>query len=63
MKCGMCMNCGKAVYDWTAPRSRGLTPVPSGARSCANLCMGRAIGFPDIEGVREFFRKEGIWER
>ena len=43
---------------WTVPRSPGLT-LYLGAHP-VQMCMGRAIGFPDIEGVREIFRKEGI---
>ena len=63
--CGICMNCGKAVYDWTEDGSRVGRPYSCivGCSTCANLCMGKAISFPDIEGVREIYRKEHIWAK
>jgi MinD superfamily P-loop ATPase len=65
VKCGMCMNCGKAVYDWTKDGPIATRPHACivGCSTCANLCMGKAIHFPDIEAVREIYREEGIWAK
>lgn len=60
LKCGMCMNCGKSVYDWTKDGARVARPH---ACIVANLCMGKAISFPDIESIREIYRREGIWAK
>jgi len=65
LKCGMCMNCGKAVYDWTEDGARVGRPYACivGCSTCANLCMGKAISFPDIETVRAIYKKEKIWTK
>lgn len=59
------MNCGKAVYDWTENGARVGRPYSCivGCSTCANLCMGKAISFPDIETVREIYKKEKIWTK
>jgi NAD-dependent dihydropyrimidine dehydrogenase PreA subunit len=65
VKCGMCMNCGKNVYDWTergAIVARPYSCVP-GCQSCANLCLGEAISFPKVEYIRGIYKKEGIWSK
>ena len=63
VSCGMCMNCGKNVYDWVDGKPKVTRPYNCvvGCTSCANLCLGRAISFQDIESVRELYEKEGIW--
>ncbi len=63
VSCGMCMNCGKNVYDWVDGKPKVARPYNCvvGCTSCANLCLGRAISFQDIESVRELYKKEGIW--
>ncbi len=64
VKCGMCMNCGKKVFEWD---SDGKAVVQNslacvvGCNTCANLCLGKAISFPPIEELRAFFRQEKIW--
>ena len=65
VKCGMCMNCGKAVYDWTEDGPRVVRPLDCivGCTTCANLCMGKAITFPDIETVRTIYKEQGIWKK
>ena len=65
VKCGMCMNCGKNVFDWTEEGARVARPYDCqvGCSTCANLCLGNAITFPDIESVRELYKKEGIWAK
>ncbi|HNR52271.1 MAG TPA: ferredoxin family protein [Deltaproteobacteria bacterium] len=65
VKCGMCMNCGKNVYDWTNDGPRVVRPQDCivGCTTCANLCLGWAISFPDIETVRETYKREGVWKK
>jgi MinD superfamily P-loop ATPase len=67
VECGMCMNCGKHVFDWTehgAIVARPLDCVPT-CSVCANLCLGNAITFPEngISAIRELYTKEGIWAK
>lgn len=63
VKCGMCMNCGKKVYEWTEKGGVVVNPYACvvGCMSCANLCLGNAISFPDLGALRELYKKEGIW--
>jgi len=63
VQCGMCMNCGRTVYDWTPEGPRVARPYQCivGCTTCANLCMGKAISFPDVDYVRDVYGREGIW--
>ncbi len=63
VKCGMCMNCNKNVFEWTkeGPKVAHPNACVVGCTTCANLCAGRAISFPDIEELRELYKREGIW--
>ena len=65
VKCGICMNCSKGVFDWTPNGARVGRPFywVVGCTTCANLCLGNAISFPDIEYVREIYKKHGIWAK
>jgi len=65
VKCGMCMNCGRKVYDWNEEGPVVARPLQCvvGCTTCANLCMGEAISFPDIKELREVYRKEKIWSK
>jgi NAD-dependent dihydropyrimidine dehydrogenase PreA subunit len=65
VKCGMCMNCGKNVFDWTKEGARVARPYSCvvGCTTCANLCLGNAITFQDIKTIRELYKKEGIWNK
>jgi len=65
VKCGMCMNCGRKVYDWNEEGPVVARPLQCvvGCTTCANLCMGEAIGFPDIKELREVYKKEKIWSK
>lgn len=65
LKCGMCMNCGKKVYAWTENGAIVSNPKDCivGCSTCANLCLGQAISFPDISTVRKVYLKEGIWTK
>ncbi len=63
VKCGMCMNCGKKVFDWTEDGPRVVRPTQCvvGCTTCANLCLGQAITFPDIQEIRDLYKREKIW--
>jgi len=65
LKCGMCMNCGKNVYEWTENGSRVANPYECvvGCSTCTNLCLGKAISHPDISTLRELYKREGIWAK
>ncbi|NLF00219.1 MAG: ferredoxin family protein [Anaerolineales bacterium] len=65
VKCGMCLNCGKNVYNWTASGAVVARPYDCvvGCNTCENLCMGDAISFPDIEQVRALYKREHIWTK
>lgn len=65
VKCGMCMNCGRQVYDWTEQGPEVARPYDCvvGCSTCAHLCLGQAISFPDIQLVRVIYRREGIWAK
>jgi len=65
VKCGMCMNCGKGVYEWTEKGPEVVQPYNCviGCTTCGNLCLGNAISFPDIQEVREIYKKEGVWAK
>lgn len=62
--CGLCMNCGKAVYSWGNDfRSHVEKPLDCvvGCSTCANLCPGKAIHFPDLSELRATYKKYKIW--
>ena len=65
VKCGMCMNCGKGVFKWTKDGPKVVNPYNCvvGCSTCGNLCLGKAISFPDIESVRQIYKSEGIWKK
>ncbi|MCD6206271.1 MAG: ferredoxin family protein [Candidatus Marinimicrobia bacterium] len=64
-KCGMCMNCGKSVYDWTQKGAVVAHPYQCvvGCTTCANLCLGNAITFQNIDDIRALYKKEGVWAK
>jgi len=63
VKCGMCMNCGAEVYDWTPEGARVARPYRCvvGCTTCASLCLANAISFPEIQTVRELYKRQGIY--
>jgi len=65
VSCGMCMNCGKKVYEWVDGKPKVVRPYECvvGCTTCANLCLGNAISFQDIKTIRELYKKEGIWAK
>lgn len=65
IRCGTCMNCGRNVFDWTEEGPVVARPYQCvvGCSTCANLCPGEAITFPDIEMVRQIYKKHGIWAK
>ena len=64
VKCGMCMNCGKQVFEWRDGRPAAVRPKECvvGCSTCATLCQGQAITFPDSDELRELYRKHRIWK-
>lgn len=63
--CGMCMNCGKKVYDWLDGKAAVARPYDCvvGCSTCATLCQERAISFPEVDPVRAIYAKEKIWDK
>jgi len=59
------MNCGNNIFGWTEDGARVARPYSCavGCSTCGNLCLGNAITFPDIETVRQLYKKEGIWAK
>ena len=65
VKCGMCMNCGKNVFEWTENGAKVIRPYNCvvGCTTCANLCLGNAITFPDIKQIRYIYKSNDIWSK
>ena len=60
LKCGICLSCGKKVFEWTKDGPSVAKPYNCvvGCTTCANLCMGNAISFQNIEDMRALYKKE-----
>jgi NAD-dependent dihydropyrimidine dehydrogenase PreA subunit len=65
VQCGMCMNCGKKVFDWTEKGPVVSRPYECvvGCTTCATLCQGEAITFPNAEYIRKIYQREHIWSK
>lgn len=65
VKCAICMNCGRNVFAWTKEGAEVVRPNDCvvGCSTCANLCLGEAITFPDLQKVREIYKKNGLWAK
>ena len=65
VKCGMCMNCGKGVYTWTRQGPEVENPLSCvvGCTTCASLCKGEAISFPDVKELRDLYESENLWAK
>jgi len=65
VECGICMNCGAKVYKWTEDGPVVDQPYKCtvGCTTCATLCQGNAITFPDKKALRELYQKERIWAK
>ena len=65
LKCGICMNCGRKVFDWIDEGPVVARPYECivGCNTCSNLCMGEAITFQNIEKIRGLYKKEKIWSK
>jgi epoxyqueuosine reductase len=65
VECGKCMNCGAKVYKWTEEGPVVDQPYKCtvGCTTCATLCQGNAITFPDKKTIRELYQKERIWSK
>jgi NAD-dependent dihydropyrimidine dehydrogenase PreA subunit len=64
VRCGMCMNCGRRVYEWREGRPVVVRPQECivGCTTCANLCRGDAISFPPLADLRAFYRDHRVWD-
>lgn len=65
VNCGMCMNCGEKVFAWKDKKAvvAHYFECVVGCTTCGNLCLGRAISFPDLTEIRELYKREGIWNK
>lgn len=63
--CGMCLNCGKKVFEWKEGRSTvaRFYDCQVGCNTCGNLCPGNAISFPDLKELRDLYAREKIWAK
>jgi NAD-dependent dihydropyrimidine dehydrogenase PreA subunit len=63
--CGVCLNCGKNVFEWRDGKSTVARrdDCQVGCMTCANLCQGRCIAFPDLEDLRRFYKEQRMWSR
>jgi NAD-dependent dihydropyrimidine dehydrogenase PreA subunit len=64
VSCGMCMNCGKKVYEWVDGKPKVVRPNECvvGCSTCANLCQGSAIRFPRVKEIRTLYEQNKIWD-
>ena len=64
VKCGMCMNCGKSVFQ-LGDDGKAVVVNPTacvvGCSTCGNLCLGDAIHFPPLSELKLFYRKHRVW--
>ncbi len=63
VSCGMCMNCGKKVFEWidNRPVVARYDDCVVGCTTCGNLCLSHAISFPNIEELRCLYRDHKVW--
>lgn len=59
------MNCGKGVYAWKKEGPVVENPLSCvvGCTTCASLCKGEAISFPDVKELRDLYEKENLWAK
>ncbi len=62
-KCGMCMNCGKHVFEWTDDGPVVARPLECvvGCTTCRTLCEGNAIHFPSVSQLRKTYEANHVW--
>lgn len=65
VSCGMCMNCGKKVFDWIdgKPVVARYDSCVVGCTTCGNLCLSNAITFPPLEDVRDLYKEQKVWSK
>jgi len=63
VSCGLCLNCGKDVFDWVEGKSAVARrdDCVVGCMTCGNLCQGRAISFPPPDDLRKSYRDHHVW--
>ncbi|MGM0504475.1 MAG: 4Fe-4S dicluster domain-containing protein [Bacteroidota bacterium] len=59
------MNCGKGVYSWTKEGPVVENPLSCVVRctTCASLCKGEAISFPDVKELKALYEQENLWSK
>ena len=64
VSCGLCLNCGKDVFDWVDGRSTVARrdDCVVGCMTCGNLCQGSAISFPPLDDLRKAYRDNYVWK-
>ena len=64
VSCGMCLNCGRAVFAWVDGRAvvAKRDDCVVGCMTCGNLCQGKAISFPSVDGLRKVYRANHVWK-
>jgi NAD-dependent dihydropyrimidine dehydrogenase PreA subunit len=63
VSCGLCLNCGKHVFDWVGGKSTVARrdDCVVGCMTCGNLCQGHAITFPSLDELRKAYRDNHVW--
>ena len=61
--CGMCLNCGQGVYEWVDGKAvvARYTSCMPGCRRCGDMCLGDAISFPPVQGLRKVLKEHDVW--
>jgi NAD-dependent dihydropyrimidine dehydrogenase PreA subunit len=61
-KCGICVNCGKAVFESTTAGPMVVRPNDCVVvcSTCSNLCQAKCITFPPVDELRQIDQKHGI---
>lgn len=64
VRCGMCMNCGKHVFEWTEGPVVVVRPTECvvGCTTCGTLCLGGAITFPDPAALQKQYKEHNVWK-
>lgn len=65
VSCGMCMNCGKQVFDWNdgKPVVVRYSHCVVGCTTCGNLCLSAAITFPPLDDLRAQYKRLKVWSK
>jgi len=63
VSCGMCINCGKKVFDWVDRKAvvARFYECQPGCSTCMSLCLGDAISFPPVDEIRKSYKEHNVW--